>query len=126
MQKVIFDPKGGAISAEVRSGYANPGSYLLRLWAKDSNAKAMDDAIGNFLNADVDTYVLPGPALNNDGRIVESFVTIAPAAGEKRFFASLRIIQDKRLLAEVSVPGETDRPSVTIDLFVKLVAEKTP
>ena len=63
------------------------------------------------------------PVVQNDGRIVESFVTISPPSGTKQFFASLRIIQGNRLLDEVAVVGETDQPSVTVDLFVKLAQE---
>jgi hypothetical protein len=120
MKTVLFDGEGGPISAEVRCGFANPGSYVLRLWEKDSNRKAMPDVEGNFINADDDRHDLPDPARLNDGRIVETFVTMSPLPGTKQFFASLRIIQDNRLLADVSVPGETDQHSVTVDLFVKL------
>jgi hypothetical protein len=120
MQTVLFDGDGGPISAEVRCGFANPGSYVLRLWEKDSNKKAMSDIEGNFINADDDRHPLPVPALTNDGRIVETFVTMSPPAGTKQFFASLRIIQDNQLLADVSVSNVTDQHSVTVDLFVKL------
>ena len=123
MKVVLFDSNGGPVSAEVRSGFGNPGSYTLRLWERDSNAKAMEDVVGKFINAEDDEHDLPVPVAENDGRIVETFVTISPPPGEKQFFASLRIIQDSRLLNETSVQGQTDQPSVTIDLFVKLAAE---
>ena len=123
MKTVLFDPGGEPLAAEVRCGFASPGSYVLRLWERDSNAKAMPDAEGNFINADDDVHALPVPVVQNDGRIVESFVTISPPSGTKQFFASLRIIQGNRLLDEVAVVGETDQPSVTVDLFVKLAQE---
>ena len=123
MKTVLFDPGGEPLAAEVRCGFASPGSYVLRLWERDSNAKAMPDAEGNFINADDDVHALPEPVGQNNGRIVESFVTISPPSGTKQFFASLRIIQGNRLLDEVAVVGETDQPSVTVDLFVKLAQE---
>ena len=120
MQTVLFNGDGGTISAEVRCGFANPGSYILRLWEKDSNDKAMPDVEGNFINADDDEHDLPDPASLNEGRIVETFVTMSPLPGTKQYFASLRIIQDNQLLADVSVSNATDQHSVTVDLFVKL------
>jgi hypothetical protein len=124
MKTVHFDPNGGPVSAEIRSGFGNPGSYTLRLWERDSNAKAMPDVAGNFINADDDEHELPVPVADNDGRIVETFVTIAPMPGESQYFASLRIIQDRRLLSESSVQGKTDQPTVTLDLFMKLAEEE--
>lgn len=125
MKTIHFQPDGEEIIAEVRSGFANPGSYILRLWERDSNAKAMEDIPGNFINADDDAHPLPSPVADNDGRIVESFVVLSPPPGSKQYFASLRIKQGHRLLDEISVTGESDQPSsVSIDLFAKLAAEK--
>jgi hypothetical protein len=123
MDTITFDAAGGTLFAEVRAGFANPGSYTLTLWEKNSNSKAMPDREGNFINSDDDKYPLPTPVSQNDGRIVETFVTLSPPAGSKKYVATLTISQGSTVLGEVSVPGETDDPSVTLDLFAKLKAQ---
>lgn len=123
MQTVPFDRAGGPLFAELRSGFANPGSYTLILWERDSNEKAMPDRTGNFINCDDDVYRLDGESpAPNDGRIVEAFVTVSPPPGERRYAVTLRILQNDHLLGDVSYSGETDLPTVTIDLFARLAA----
>ena len=120
MDTIFFDPKGETLVAEVRSGFANPGSYSLILWEKNSNKKAMPDRFGNFINADDDRHALPKPLSSNDGRIVESFVVVSPPKGSKDYFASLRVLQGTQVLGDISVSGQSDNPTVTIDLFALL------
>jgi hypothetical protein len=122
METILFDRKGDALVAEVRSGFANPGSYALILWEKNSNAKAMPDRFGNFINADDDTHMLPKPLASNDGRIIESFVVVSPPKGSKDYFASLRIFQGTRILGDISLSGQSNDPTVTLDLFALLQA----
>ena len=120
MQTFNFDPNGGAIFAEVRCGFGNPGGYVLSLWEKDSDDKAMPDVEGDFVNAGDDDHQLPTPASANDGRKVEAFVTVSPPPGNKQYSATLHITQDGNVLGDVTVSGQTDQPSVTTDLFAKL------
>ena len=122
MKTIRFDGDGGDLFADVRSGFANPGSYTLILWAKDTNDRVMERS-GNFINADDDVYRLEGDAAANDGRIVEAFITVSPPKGATEYFVSLRVVQDQQLLDEISFAGETDQPTITIDLFARLVRE---
>lgn len=120
METIRFNRDGGPLFAEVRSGFGHPGAYTLILWEKASNAKAMEDKFGNFMNTNDDWYELPGSAAAHDGRIVEAFVTVAPPRGEREYFVALRISQDDVLLRELSFSGSTDMQSITIDLFAQL------
>jgi hypothetical protein len=122
METIFFDPTGDALFAEVRCGFANPGSYSLILWEKDSNQKAIADRFGNFINADDDRHSLGTPTAAHDGRIVESFISISPPKGSKEFFASLRVLQGPRVVGDISFNGETEGPTVTLDLFALLRA----
>ena len=124
MRTVTFSAQGGSLFAEVRSGHANPGAYTLLLWEKNSNDRAMPDRRGNFINTDDDIYELPGAAAENDGRIVESFITVSPPKpGDGQYYVAVRIIQDQVLLDEISYAGRTDDPTVTIDLYALLRGE---
>lgn len=122
MKTIQFDPNGGALSANVRSGFANPGAYTLMLWEKSSSAKAQPDRVGDFIDDTNDTHALAGSAADNDGRIVESIVTLSPPPGTTQYAVTLRILQDGALLDDVSFSGETQQPSVTVDLFARLAA----
>jgi hypothetical protein len=124
MDTIQFDSEGGPLFADIRSGFANPGSYTLTLWKRNSNQKAMKDVEGNFINADDDRHELAGAAADNDGRIVECFVTVTPLGNPKQFFASMRIIQDDAVLGDISVADETTSHTVTVDLFALLEAKQ--
>ncbi|GIV59454.1 MAG: hypothetical protein KatS3mg043_0543 [Rhodothermaceae bacterium] len=131
MDHIPFDPDGGVLFAEVLSGFAQPGSYEFRLWEADTAVLRGQNVLvmrrhGNFINADDDAYALPTPSARNHRRIVQAIVTLAPLPPERRYRGTLRILQDGRVLGEVSVPadpegGTTTEPTVTLNLFARLV-----
>ncbi len=123
MKVVEFNKKGGTIQAQVTSGYAQQGSYALILWEANQN-KVVNGfpKRGNFINTDDDVYDLPSPPSENDGRLVESIVTISIAPPIKNYDIDLEILQDGKRLGFETAAGESDGPSVTIDLFIELRA----
>ncbi|MEO8448435.1 MAG: hypothetical protein ABI647_01520 [Gemmatimonadota bacterium] len=93
-----FDPAGGPLSAQVSSGFAQPGSYTLFLWELNENTIVMEKA-GNFLNSDDDEYQLPGTNAQQDGRYAQALVTVAITPPELHYAVALSVIQDGKTLA---------------------------
>ena len=115
-----FAPAGGAISARVSSGFAQPGSYTLFLWEANQNKIVMERE-GNFLNSDDDEYPLPTPNAAHHGRHVQALVTVAITPPERHYAVALTVLQDGKLLASdpktgVGEPGD----AITRTLWVRL------
>lgn len=121
MKNVSFDPGGGPVIAAVTSGFAQPGSYSLRLWEADANLVVMKKK-GNFINTDDDAYPLPTPNQLNHRRIVEAIVTVVITPPVTNYQVDLVISQDGRVLGGESASDDNASGSVTSDLFVQLVA----
>ncbi len=119
MKTVRFNPSGGPLSAEVRSGHAQPGSYLLRLWAADDNTILLSKE-GNFINTADDEYGLPDPPEANDRRIVQAFAVLAltPPVGD--YSVDLVIHQDGAELGREAASGQSENTSLPVNLFLKL------
>ncbi|HYW11915.1 MAG TPA: hypothetical protein VE871_08160 [Longimicrobium sp.] len=121
MNTVRFDVQGGPVIAEVRSGFAQPGSYTVLLWEADANLVVMRRD-GNYINTADDAYPLPTPNQHNHRRMVEciSTVVITPPVIDYRI--DLVIMQDGRDIGGDSAAGSNASGAVTVDLFVELQA----
>ncbi len=118
--KIIeFNENGGPIVAEVTSGFAQPGSYTLLVWEANENKVIMEKK-GNFINPDDDAYNLPTPNDANDGRIVESIITVAITPSLEEYNVSLKISQDGQELGSENRTGTSSSTTETVDLFVQL------
>jgi len=121
MKTVRINPQGGSVSAEVRCGFAQPGSYVLRLWAANENRILLREE-GNFINSQDDTYVLPETARDNHGRIVQALVAVAITPPETRYQSDLVIRQDGAEVGRESLSGTSSEPSVALNIFLTLSA----
>jgi hypothetical protein len=122
MKTVKFKNNGGPIVAEIKCGYAQPGAYALLLWEANVNKIVMERK-GNFINPDDDSYKLPSPNADNDGRIVDGLVTIVITPPIKDYRVDLKISQDGNVLGVETAPGQSDAGTVILELFVKLESE---
>ncbi len=123
MQTIKFAKDGGPVVAEVKCGEAQEGSYTLLLWEAEQNV-IVEEFSGNFMNPDDDTYQLPTPNETNDRRILECQTTVVITPPIKKYAVSLTLSQDGNQLGVVSEKGESDQPSRTVDLFVRLAVAK--
>jgi hypothetical protein len=121
MKTVQFDPSGGPITAEITSGFAQPGSYTMYLWEAHAN-KVLMKARGNFINSDDDKYKLPLPNTQNVDRIVECLATVTITPPISDYNLRLSIQQDGAEIGFDDSVGKSSGPTVTADLFVQLEA----
>lgn len=121
MNTVQFDPDGGPIVAEVRSGFAQPGSYSLLLWEADANLIVMRRD-GNFINAADDASKLPAPNEHNHRRIVECVATVVITPPINNYQVDLVIMQDGRVLGGDTAAAQATPGAVSVDIFVELSA----
>ena len=110
MKTIEFNKDGGPLIAEVTAGFAQQGTYVLRLLEKDLSRKML--VSGDFKNNDDDTYTLPSPASSNDGRILHCMI-ILTIFDPPKYHVSLKVFQDGLELDSVDDPevgsGETDQ-----------------
>ncbi len=121
LEKIKFKKEGGVISAEIRSGYTQPGSYTFILWEANANKIVMEKR-GNFINSDDDSYPLPTLNATNHERIAECIATVAIIPDIKSYRIDLLISQDGDELGRVFKEGESDGPTVMVDVFAQLEA----
>jgi len=122
MKTAKFNKNGGTIIAEITCGYAQPGAYTLLLWEANENKIVMEKK-GNFINPDDDSYELPLPSKDNDGRLVDCLITIVITPPIKDYQADLTISQDENILGSETASGQSDGATVTVELFVKLESQ---
>jgi len=122
MNTATFNVTGGPIVAEVRSAFAQPGSYGILLWEADSNEVVMEKR-GNFLNDADDAHDLPTPNQQNHRRLVQCLVTLAITPPITDYRVDLIISQDGNVLGGDSDPGSNASGVVNSTLFVQLIAE---
>jgi hypothetical protein len=119
LQQVTFDPKGPQLEAEVRSGFAQAGAYVLTLW--DHN-KVQSRWEGTFFNPDDDTFTLPGKAAEQNGRLVQCLFSVEILPPEKRYALMLTIWQGSQKVGVLTEAGETSESQVMKNLYARLVA----
>ena len=122
METAKYNKNGGAIFAEIKSGFAQPGSYSIFLWEANVN-QVVERHEGNFINTDDDKYKLPEPIVENDGRIVDVGVTFILTPPIKDYFAELIITQDGNKIGGDQEQGTTDERTKSLKLMVQLVQE---
>lgn len=122
METAKFKKDGGSIFAEIKSGYAQPGSYSLFLWEANEN-KVIQKNEGNFINTDDDKYQLPQPNSENNNRIVDVGVTFVLTPPIKDYFAELVISQDGNKIGGDQEQGATDDRTKSLKLMIQLVQE---
>jgi len=117
-----FKKDGGSICAEVKSGFAQPGSYTLYLWEANSKKVVMERK-GNFINTDDDKYEMPLPNEVNDQRIIDVFVTLVITPPIIDWYVELEVTQDGNVIGEDHAGGQSSQKTETSKLLVKLVKE---
>ncbi len=122
MKIVGFNKSGGPIIAEITCGHAQPGAYTLLLWEADENKIVMEKK-GNFINPDDDSYELPIPNEENNGRILDCLSTVALTPPSQDYQIGLKIIQDGNVLEKETASGSSAQPTISVEQFVKLVAK---
>jgi hypothetical protein len=106
MKDIYFQAAGGGLQICIQIGYAQIGSYRLRLWESDSNTIILDKS-GNNRNPEDDCYDLPLPNENNDGRYVQcefSILSPDPKPGE-RYSAKLIFKQGDQDIGSIEDSG---------------------
>ena len=119
MNHASFNENGGPVVAEIRSGFAQPGSYTLLLWEADANVVVMRKD-GNFINSADDAYPLPTPNQHNDGRIVQGVATLVITPPISDYSVALIISQDGNVLGGDTASAGNASGAVQVTLFVKL------
>lgn len=78
MKEIRFDAQGERLMVCIEVGYAQIGSYRLRLWESGSNTVVLDRS-GNNQNPHDDCHELPLPTDKNDGRLAQcEFSVLSP------------------------------------------------
>lgn len=122
METSKFKKDGGAIYAEVKAGYAQPGSYTIFLWEANAN-RVVEKYEGNFINTDDDKFKLPEPIKENNGRIVDVGITFKIVPPIKDYFAEVIITQDGNKIGGDEQQGITNEQTKSLKLLVQLVKE---
>lgn len=121
MQSITFNENGGPITVTVSAGQAQPGSYVFRLWEANTNQPVLQKQ-GNFLNDADDSYELPTPNSENNGRMIQAILTVAPLPPNDNYSSAITVVQDGKTIGEVSLSGSSDQPSVILNLYATLTA----
>lgn len=120
-KSITFNRNGGPITVTVSAGQAQPGSYVFRLWEANTNQTVLQEQ-GNFLNDADDSYKLPEPNSENNGRMIQGILTVAPLPPNDNYSGAITVVQDGKTIGEVSLSGSTDQSSVTLNLYATLTA----
>jgi hypothetical protein len=118
MKTANFQAGGPPISVTIRCGFADTGSYEVFLWEADRNSRR-SIGIGNFINADDDTFTLPSDSGQN-GKILQCIATVDPLDDDGKFGVSMIVEQGSSELAVEEVTGKSGLPTVTVQLFIQL------
>jgi hypothetical protein len=122
MKTIQFTQGGGILSVSLKfSGFIEAG-YALKLSEKNSN-QAVNRFDGDNLDNKADSYFLPTPAEENDGRILRLttvFVGLNPGL-HPNYGIDLEIYQNNVLLGVESDTGPQTGATQNSLLFVKLV-----
>ena len=122
MREVHFQTPGARLCICVEVGYAQIGSYRLRLWEAGSNTVVLDKS-GNNQNPNDDCHDLPLPTENNNGRLLQCEFSITspdPKPGE-RYSARLIFKQGEEVLDAVEESGPMNGTRVSPELWCALI-----
>lgn len=119
-KEVRFDINGGRIKVEVINGYANLGSYNLKLWDKSGNSLIMNK-FGTFTNPDDDSYDLPVNNSDNDGRWLECSATVDILDNDGFYCVTLKVYQDQKELKSAIYKDKTTSKIGIVNITLKLV-----
>jgi hypothetical protein len=122
METAKFKKNSGVISVEIKSGFAQPGSYSILLWEANTN-QVLHKYEGNFINTDDDKFELPLPVADNDGRIIDAGVTFKITPPVSDYFAEIIVIQDGNKIGGDQEQGKTDDQTKSLKLLVQLQQE---
>jgi hypothetical protein len=117
-QTVLFDPDGGPISAEIRCGYAQEGSYILTLWETNQVVERFE---GNFLDPHDDTHQFTGKANAHAGRLIQCRVEIGITPPITEYAIIVTIWQDGMSIGSLPKSGDAGTATtVGLNLFARL------
>lgn len=124
MKEIHFDGHGARLSICVEIGYAQVGSYRLRVWESESNVTVLDES-GNNRNPNDDCHELPLPTSGNNGRYVQcefGVLSPDPKPGDKY---SVRLVfrQGVEILDTIGESGPMNAARVSPEFWAVL---KTP
>ena len=123
MEIAKFKKEGGDIYFEVKSGYAQPGSYSVFIWEEKEN-RIIKKYEGNFINTEDDKYKLPSPASENNGRIIDVGVVFIMVPPIKNYSTELLVTQSGNRIGFDKETGETNDRSKFVKLMVQLMQEE--
>jgi len=117
---VHFRPGGGPLSALLRSGFANPGSYGLTLL--EPGAKTIvQQWTTDFGTTAQNTHVL-GAAPSQHGRVVDVIASIGLLDASKSYSLFLTVMQDGKELGTVSDSDKGTGLTKLVELIIMLSA----
>jgi len=116
---IEFQKSGPDLEVELTCGEAQMGSYTLRLWSP-TGKKVVKKERGSFLDEEEDRYLLPGRAAVNDRRILQCRSRVWLIRGHKKYAVSMTVKQGGEKIGEFSASGESDEPTVIVDLRARL------
>jgi len=115
---VTFNPKGGPLSAEIRCGHAQDGSYVLTLWDKN---KVFERFEGNFLDPNDDTHPFTGKASTHAGRLVQCRIEVGITPPITLYAVLLTFWQDGANIGALTESGDAGTANtVGVNLFARL------
>ena len=118
-ETVFFDPEGGAVSVEIRSGFAQDGSYIITLWNQNKVAERFE---GNFIDPHDDTHKLKTQAKSLDGRLLQARAEIGITPPITQFAVIVTLFQGGMSIGSLARSGnEPTRPTVPVNLFARLL-----
>jgi len=123
MKQFTFKSEGERLSINIQFGYAQIGSYILRLWEAGSNTVLMQRR-GNNQNQEDDTYLLPLPTKHNDGRMIQCQTAVVAPDWKPGQRYSVRLIfrQGESEPQEYEVSGPIGESHAHPELFAVLKA----
>ncbi len=118
METVRFKKSGGPITVTITSGYAQTGSYTIKL--KEKKTGKIVSRMDKDITDPPEIFTLPTPVSNNDGRKLQIIVTlmITPPA---QYCIKMEIKQDDVVLGIPPKPNNSAaNPTIIgIDIILK-------
>lgn len=122
MKLIPFNNTGGRLKVSFTFKGTIAASYTFILWESGSNTEVMEEK-GTNLNPDDDSYNLPLPTANNDGRIIDfgtTFKNLGPGASTN-YTIKTEVFQDGKLLGDDSDSGIISNEIKRSKIYIKLV-----